>query len=55
MSISELNSVGHFLIHQLNGVNMNSKELKEPKIRYCNLGYGNQHHLLTKSKCNFTK
>lgn len=37
MAFNELNSVEHYIIHQLSGVNLNSKEANEPK-----LGYGAQ-------------
>ena len=37
MGFNELNSVEHYIIHQLSGVNLNSKSVNEPKA-----GYGTQ-------------
>ena len=34
MGFNELNSVEHYIIHQLSGVNLNSKEAQEPKTGY---------------------
>lgn len=34
MSFNELNSVEHYIIHQLSGVNLNSKEVHEPQVTY---------------------
>ena len=34
MGFNELNSVEHYIIHQLSGVNLNSNEPQEPKISY---------------------
>ena len=34
MGFNELNSVEHYIIHQLSGVNLNSNEVKEPKVVY---------------------
>ena len=34
MVFNELNSVEHYIIHQLSGVNLNSKEVKEPQASY---------------------
>jgi type I restriction enzyme R subunit len=34
MRFNELNSVEHFIIHQLSGLNLNKKELNEPKTCY---------------------
>ena len=34
MGFNELNSVEHYIIHQLSGVNLNSNEVKEPKVGY---------------------
>ena len=34
MGFTELNSVEHYIIHQLSGVNLNSKTLNEPKPEY---------------------
>ncbi|MFT7035371.1 MAG: type I restriction enzyme R subunit, partial [Cyclobacteriaceae bacterium] len=34
MSFNELNSVEHYIIHQLSGVNLNSKTVQEPKAGY---------------------
>lgn len=34
MSLNELNSVEHYIIHQLSGVNLNSKEVQEPTPSY---------------------
>jgi len=34
MSFNELNSVEHYIIHQLSGVNLNAKEVQEPKAPY---------------------
>ncbi|MGO1597089.1 MAG: type I restriction endonuclease subunit R [Sphingobacterium sp.] len=34
MAFNELNSVEHYIIHQLSGVNLNSPDLAEPKVRY---------------------
>ncbi len=32
MAFNELNSVEHYIIHKLSGVNLNSKDVKEPKV-----------------------
>ena len=34
MPFNELNSVEHYIIHQLSGVNLNSNEVQEPKVGY---------------------
>ena len=34
MGFNELNSVEHYIIHQLSGVNLNSKEAHEPQVGY---------------------
>lgn len=34
MGFNELNSVEHYIIHQLSGVNLNSKEVQEPNTTY---------------------
>lgn len=34
MGFNELNSVEHYIIHQLSGVNLNSKAAKEPEVGY---------------------
>ena len=34
MGFNELNSVEHYIIHQLSGVNLNSKTVNEPKAGY---------------------
>ncbi|MDT0552111.1 type I restriction endonuclease subunit R [Urechidicola vernalis] len=34
MSFNELNSVEHYIIHQLSGVNLNNKEAREPESGY---------------------
>jgi type I restriction enzyme R subunit len=34
MSFNEINSVEHYIIHQLSGVNLNSKEVQEPTPSY---------------------
>jgi type I restriction enzyme R subunit len=34
MGFNELNSVEHYIIHQLSGVNLNSNEVQEPEIGY---------------------
>ena len=34
MAFNELNSVEHYILHQLSGVNLNSKEAREPEARY---------------------
>lgn len=34
MSFNELNSVEHYIIHQLTGVNLNSSEVQEPRAAY---------------------
>jgi chorismate-pyruvate lyase len=34
MAFNELNSVEHYIIHQLSGVNLNSNELQESKVGY---------------------
>ncbi len=34
MSFKELNSVKHYIIHQLSGVNLNSKDVHEPNTDY---------------------
>ena len=34
MGFNELNSVEHYIIHQLSGVNLNSNEAQEPKVGY---------------------
>lgn len=34
MGFNELNSVEHYIIHQLTGVNLNSSEMQEPKVAY---------------------
>ncbi|TPN80971.1 type I restriction endonuclease subunit R [Aquimarina algicola] len=34
MGFNELNSVEHYIIHQLSGVNLNSKEANEPQVGY---------------------
>lgn len=34
MGFNELNSVEHYIIHQLSGVNLNSNEVQEPKVGY---------------------
>jgi type I restriction enzyme R subunit len=34
MAFNELNSVEHFIINQLSGVNLNSNELQESKVTY---------------------
>ncbi len=34
MSFNELNSVEHFIINQLSGVNLNCNELQESKVTY---------------------
>jgi type I restriction enzyme R subunit len=34
MAFNELNSVEHYIIHQLSGVNLNSNEMQEPKTGY---------------------
>ena len=34
MSFNELNSVEHYIIHQLSGVNLNSDKAEEPKVSY---------------------
>jgi type I restriction enzyme R subunit len=46
MGFNELNSVEHYIIHQLSGVNLNSKELKES-----NTGYGAQWVYKTSEEC----
>jgi type I restriction enzyme R subunit len=47
MAFNELNSVEHFIIHQLSGVNLNSSELQEPKV-----GYGTQWHYKSAAELN---
>ena len=37
MGFNELNSVEHYIIHQLSGLNLNTKEVQEPAS-----GYGEQ-------------
>jgi type I restriction enzyme R subunit len=37
MGFNELNSVEHYIIHQLSGVNLNDTDASEPKV-----GYGTQ-------------
>jgi len=37
MAFNEVNSVEHYIIHQLTGVNLNSNTVQEPKV-----GYGTQ-------------
>ena len=34
MGFNELNSVEHYIIHQLSGVNLNSFEVQEPNVAY---------------------
>ena len=34
MGFNELNSVEHYIIHQLSGLNLNSNEVQEPKVSY---------------------
>ncbi|NVK74724.1 MAG: hypothetical protein HWE24_14735, partial [Oceanospirillaceae bacterium] len=34
MGFNELNSVEHYIIHQLSGVNLNSKDAHEPQAGY---------------------
>jgi len=34
MSFNELNSVEHYIIHQLSGVNLNTNEVQEPTAEY---------------------
>jgi type I restriction enzyme R subunit len=34
MAVNELNCVEHYIIHQLSGVNLNTKEVKEPSLGY---------------------
>lgn len=34
MEFNELNSVEHYIIHKLSDVNLNSNEVKEPKVGY---------------------
>lgn len=34
MGFNELNSVEHYIFHQLSGVNLNKKEVQEPHIGY---------------------
>ena len=34
MGSNELNSVEHYIIHRLCGVNLNSKEISEPETSY---------------------
>ena len=34
MAFNELNSVEHYIIHQLSGVNLNENRLDETKIQY---------------------
>ncbi len=34
MAFNELNSVEHYIIHQLSGVNLNSNNVQEPKHNY---------------------
>ncbi len=34
MAFTELNSVEHYTIHQLCGVNLNNNEVQEPKVAY---------------------
>ncbi len=34
MAFNELNSVEHYIIHQLSGVNLNAKGVQEPKTGY---------------------
>ena len=36
MGFNELNSVEHYIIHQLTGVNLNSTEVNEPQSAYGN-------------------
>ena len=39
MAFNELNSLEHYIIHQLSGINLNSNEVQEPKV-----GNGAQWH-----------
>ena len=34
MGFNELNSIEHYIIHQLSEVNLNSKEVSESKVGY---------------------
>ena len=34
MSFTELNSVEHYIIHQLSGINLNTNEAQEPTTDY---------------------
>ena len=34
MGFNELNSVEHYIIHQLSGLNLNTKEVQEPASGY---------------------
>jgi len=38
MGFNELNSVEHYIIYQLSGVNLNSKEAKEPRCLWSAMG-----------------
>lgn len=47
MGFNELNSVEHFIIHQLSGVNLNSNEMQDPKA-----GYGAQWQYKSATELN---
>jgi type I restriction enzyme, R subunit len=49
MSFSELNTVEHYIIHQLSGVNLNTQEVAEPAD-----GYGAQWQFKSAQELNRT-